>query len=112
MFAAGNNVGLVYWTSGTAIGRYASAAYGAAQTVTAPTAGASAITIKTPALIVRGHTTYFTSTYMNALTDIRYQYIIEIYRAPKNNMSFDGWGLYNMSLHSIDCAISNTHTLT
>jgi hypothetical protein len=112
LFAAGNNSGLIYWTSGTAITRYTSAAYGTAQTVTAPTSSASAITIKTPALIVRGHATYFSSTYMNALTDIRYQYVIEVYRAPKNSMSFDGWGMYNMSLHCIDCAQSATHTLS
>lgn len=111
-FSAGNNVGLVYWSSGTAIARYATASYGVAQTITAPTAGASTITIKTPALIARGHTTYFTSTYMNAVTDVRYQYIIEVYRVPKNNMDFDGWGLYNMSLHCIDCATSSDHTLS
>lgn len=112
IFASGNNVGIVYWSSGTALARYASAAYGVAQTITAPSVGASAITIKTPALITRGHTTYFTNTYMNAVEDVRYQYIIEIYRAPKNSMSFDGWGMYNMSLHSIDCAVSANHTLT
>lgn len=112
VFASGNNVGIVYWSSGTAIARYASAAYGVAQTITAPTVGASTITIKTPALITRGHTTYFTSTYMNAVTDVRYQYIIEVYRAPKNNMDFNGWGLYNMSQHCIDCAVSSNHALS
>ena len=112
IFSAGNNVGLVYWSSGTALARYASAAYGVAQTITAPTCTASAITIKTPALIARGHTTYFTSTYMNAVTDVRYQYIIEVYRAPKEHLSFDGWGLFNMSDHIMDCVHSSTHTLT
>lgn len=112
IYSAGNNVGLVYWSSGTAIARYATAAYGVAQTITAPTCSATAITIKTPALLTRGHTTYFTSTYMNALTDIRYQYIIEVYRAPKEHLSFNGWGLYNMSDHIMDCVHSNTHKLT
>ena len=112
IFAAGNNVGLVYWSSGTALARYASAAYGVAQTITAPTCTASAITIKTPALITRGHTTYFTNTYMNAVTDVRYQYIIEVYRAPKDHLNFNGWGLFNMSDHIMDCVHSSTHTLT
>ena len=112
IYAAGNNVGLIYWSSGTALARYATAAYGVAQTITAPTCSATAITIKTPALITRGHTTYFTNTYMNALTDIRYQYIIEVYRAPKEHLSFNGWGLYNMSDHIMDCVHSSTHTLT
>lgn len=112
MFSAGNNVGLVYWSSGTALARYASAAYGVAQTITAPTTSGTAITIKTPALITRGHTTYFTNTYMNAVTDVRYQYIIEVYRAPKDHLNFNGWGMYQMSDHIMDCAHSTTHKLT
>lgn len=112
LYAAGNNVGLVYWSSSTALARYASATYGVAQTITAPTASGTEITIKTPAFIARGHTTYFTSTYMNAVTDVRYQYIIEVYRAPKNNLSFDGWGMYQMSDHIMDCVHSNTRKLT
>lgn len=112
IFSAGNNVGLIYYSSGTAIARYSSAAYGVAQTITAPTVNTTAITIKTPALITRGHTTYFTSTYMNAVTDVRYQYIIEVYRAPKDNLSFNGWGLYNMSDHVMDCVHSASHKLT
>lgn len=112
MYAAGVNVGEIYWSSGTAIARYASAAYGVAQSITAPTVSGTAITIKTPALITRGHTTYFTSTYMNAVTDVRYQYIIEVYRAPKDNLNFNGWGLYNMSDHVMDCVHSASHKLT
>lgn len=112
IYAAGNNVGLIYWSSGTAIARYSSAAYGVAQTITAPTVNGTAITIKTPALITRGHTTYFTQTYMDAVTDVRYQYVIEVYRAPKNHLNFNGWGLYNMSDHIMDCVHSTTHKLT
>lgn len=112
IYAAGNNVGLIYWSSGTALARYSSAAYGVAQTVTAPTVNGTAITIKTPALITRGHTTYFTNTYMNAVTDVRYQYIIEVYRAPKDNLNFNGWGMYQMSSHVMDCVHSATRKLT
>ena len=112
IYSAGNNVGIIYWSSGTALARYASAAYGVAQTITAPTVSGTAITIKTPALIARGHTTYFTSTYMNAVTDVRYQYIIEVYRAPKDHLNFNGWGMFNMSEHIMDCVHSTTHKLT
>lgn len=113
VYQAGNALGLVYWSSGTAITRYSSAAYGVAQTITAPTANSSGIlTLKSPALLTRGHTTYFTSTYMGAVTDVRYQWIIEVYRAPKNNLSFDGWTLINNSQHAIECATSSNHTLT
>ena len=70
------------------------------------------MTVKSPALSTRGHTTYFTSTYMNAVTDVRYQYVIDVYRAPKNNFDLDGWGNAQNLLHVIDCVNNNNGTLT
>ena len=61
---------------------------------------------------IRGHTTYFTSTYMNAVTDIRYQYVIEVYRAPKNHLNIDGWGSTQNLQHVLECVNSTTHKLT
>lgn len=112
VYAAGNAVRLVYWSSGTALAAYSSAAYGAAQTITAPALSSGVLTLKSPALIVRGHTTYFTNTYFNALTDIRYQWVIDVYRAPKGNLNLDGWGTYTQAGHIIECAGSASHTLT
>lgn len=112
VYAAGNAVRLVYWSSGTALAAYSTAAYGAAQTITAPSLSSGVLTLKSPALIVRGHTTYFTNTYFNALTDIRYQWIIEVYRAPKSNLNLDGWGTFTQAGHIIECVDSASHTLT
>lgn len=112
IFSAGNDVGIVYYSTASAIVRYATASYGVCQTVTAPSLSSSTLTLKSPALITRGHTTYFTNTYMNAVTDVRYQYVIEVYRAPKSSLQFNGWGLYNMSMHCIDCVDSSTQTLS
>lgn len=103
---------LVYWSSGTAITAYASAAYGTAQTIVAPTLSSGVITFKSPTFIIRGSSTYLSSTYFNALTDIRYQYVIELYRAPKNNLNINGWGQTQQALHMIECAQSNTGKLT
>lgn len=111
IYAAGAGPRLVYYTSGTAITAYASAAYGTAQTVTTPTISSTTLTLKSPAFIVRGHTTYFANTYMNALTDIRNQYVIDVYRAPKNNLNLDGWGIYQGAMHILDC-IDNGGELT
>lgn len=111
VYSAGNVARIIYYSSGTAITNYATAAYGCYQTVTAPSATSSALTLKTPALGIRGHTTYFVKTYFNALTDIRYQYVIEVYRAPKNGLNFVGWGLYNQAMDVMACADSNTHKL-
>lgn len=103
---------LLYWTSSSAIGLYATNAYGCYQTPTAPSISGSTITVKSPALGVRGHTTYFTSTYMNALSDIRYQYAIDVYRAPLGNLNVDGWEQDQLLQHMIDCINADGHNLT
>ena len=112
IYAAGNACRIIYWSGTSAITAYASAAYGTAQTVKAPAVSSSTLTLKSPALIIRGHTTYFTSTYFNALSDIRYQWKIEVYRAPKSNLAFNGWGLYDQSDRIIYDAQTAEHTLT
>ena len=103
---------LLYWSSGSAISLYASNGYGCYQTPTAPGLSGSTLTIKSPALALRGSTTYFTSTFMNALTDIRYQYVIDVYKAPKQAMSIDGWITNTLVNHILECANSTTHKLT
>lgn len=101
----------LYWTSSSAITLYGSNAYGCYQTPYAPSISGSTMTIKSPLLGTRGHSTYFTSTYMNALTDIRYQYAIDVYRAPLNNLNIDGWEQDQMLQHMISCINSDGHKL-
>ena len=102
---------LLYWSSTSAITLYGSNAYGCYQTPSAPSISGSTMTVKAPALGVRGHSTYFTNTYMNALTDIRYQYVIDVYRAP-NTLNVDGWEHDQLLQHMIDCINSDNHKLT
>lgn len=111
VYAVGAGSRIIYYSSGTAIGAYASNAYGPNQTMTAPTISGTTLTLKSPVLITRGSTTYYTNTYMNATTDIRYQYIIDVYRSPKNNLNLDGWGVYTQAEHIVDC-VDNGGTLT
>lgn len=103
---------LLYWSSGSAISLYASNGYGCYQTPTTPSISGTTLTIKSPALALRGSTTYFTSTYMNALTDIRYQYIIDVYKAPKEALGINGWITNEVANHILECANSTTHKLT
>lgn len=102
---------LLYWSSGSAVKLMNGTSYGVAQTVAAPSISGSTLTVQSPALKIRGSTTYLTSTVWGTMTDIRWQYIIELYRAPKSNMNIDGWGLVQQGLHVVDCAESNTHKL-
>lgn len=103
---------LLYWTSSSAIALYATNSYGAYQTPTSPSISGTTLTVKSPVLGVRGSTTYFTNTYMNALTDIRYQYVIDVYRAPVNNLGATGWEQDQLLQHMIDCIQSDGHILT
>ena len=115
IYQAGNFVREVYYSSGTAITYYASAAYGYNQTVTAPAMNSgtgSTLTLKSPAFIVRGNATYFVNTYMNAVSDVRYQYVIDVYRAPKANLNLDGWGLTQQWLKMNDDILNNNGKLT
>lgn len=103
---------LLYWSSSSAIALYATNSYGAYMTPTAPAVSGSTLTVKAPAFGIRGSTTYYTNTYMNATTDIRYQYVIEVYRSPVGNLNIDGWGQEQSVQHIIDCVNGSTHTLT
>ena len=111
-FSAGNFVGIVYYSNGTTLARYASAAYGYNQTVTAPAVSGSTLTLKSPTFITRGHTTYFTSTYMNKVTDVRYQYIQAVFRIKKNEYNLSGWSLMTQWQKMLTDTLSNSHTLT
>lgn len=102
---------LIYYSSGTAINVYNTAAYGCYQSFSAPSVSSSTLTVKSPVLKIRGHTTYLTQTYFDAITDIRYQWIAEIYRSPRTGDDADGWGTQSQLLKAINCAKSSTHKL-
>lgn len=112
LFATMSSYRELYWSSASALTLYNSNGYGCYQTPTTPTLSSSVLTIKSPVLGVRGSTTYFTSTFMNALTDIRYQYVIDVYKAPKEALGLDGWISNEVVNHILDCVNSTTHKLT
>lgn len=109
---AGQAYTSLYWSSATAVSPYSTAAYSVAQAGVVPTISSGVLTMKTPTCTIRGSTNYFTSTYFNALTDIRYQWIAELWRAPKNNLNLDGWGVEQTVNHIMDCVNSTTKKLT
>lgn len=100
----------VYWSSDTAIVPYTSASYGLAAVLQAPAIGSNKnITVYTPSVTVRGHTTYFTETYWNATTDARIQYRFELWRAPRS--AFEGWGHFSQMELMHDVIASQTKNL-
>jgi len=82
----------IYYSSASAIAAYAATSYGIQQVGAVPTISSGVMTVKRPSVYLRGHATYLSSTFYNALTDMRAVYDIDVYRAPKANMNIDGWG--------------------
>ena len=103
---------MLYWSTASALSVYTSTSYGVAQVFAAPTISEEKWTVKAPSLQMRGSTSYLTSGVWGTVTDIRRQYVISAFRAPKNNFNIDGWGSKQEALHVMDCVNSSTKNLT
>lgn len=112
MVSSGSFHRVGYWSTTTTFTAYTGASYGTYQAVTAPSYSSNKITLKTPVLNMRGSTTYYTQTYWEATTDIRYQYKIEVYRVPKTGDLNGEWGLVSQWRHVMNDVYSNSQTLT
>lgn len=88
--ALGSISKVIYWTGATTITNATNSNYGAYCTAQAPTISGGVLTVKAPNYGIRGSTTYMTSGAWGTMTDIRYQWIIDVWRAPKDNTD-DGW---------------------
>ena len=103
----------LYWSSGTALSMYTATSYGVAQVASAPSISSGVMTLNAPSLAMRGSSTYFSSTYWNAMTDVRLQYVIEVYRSPKTSTyNLAGWGVSQQGAHIASCIDGTTNKLT
>lgn len=107
-----------YYNTASSI-RFTSGSYGAYSVLgTTPSASASTtspydtgtLKITAPDLKIRGNTNYLNSTNWAKITDIRYQYIFELWRVPASD-SVHGWEVESQFRHVLDCA-NGTGTLT
>lgn len=100
-----------YWSAASTMGIYTATTYTASQVASAPTVSSGTLTCIAPSLQMRGSTTYFTSSAWGKITDIRRQYVIEVYKAPKNHLNIDGWGTYQHMLKIAACVNGTTNKL-
>lgn len=103
---------MLYWSSTSAVAAYTSTTYGIAQVIVAPSVSGTTLTVNSPTLQFRGNATYLTQTVYESITDIRRQFVLELYRAKKADMNLDGWGIRQQAMHIVDCVDSNSHNLT
>lgn len=104
----------VYHSSATACGASSgiNSSYGCYQTVGAPSLSKTRFVINSPRLEIRGETSVFKQAYWDALEDIRYQYAVEVYRAPNGGEYFDGFNAHSHLAHTLSCATSASGNLT
>lgn len=101
----------VLWNSATALNVYTSPAYCLAQNIQAPAITSNkTITIKSPTITMRGHTSYLTQTFYEAMTDARIQYVIELWRVPITNVI--GWVVGSQMRSLYEDIANNNATLT
>ena len=68
------------------------------------------LTVTSPNLVIRGSNTYMNSTNWGYMTDIRYQYIFDLYRVP-SSAAVQGWEIESQVKHVADC-VNGDGTLT
>ena len=64
------------------------------------------LTVFSPTFYIRGNTTYLNSTNWGYITDIRYQYIYELWRVPAS-ATVHGWEIESQFRHVLECANGN-----
>ena len=102
----------IYWNSTTNMSVYNAGIYGATITFPTPTFSTESIVPSSPVIGIRGQNTYMKQSVYETITDIRYQYIIELWRVPRPNIGLNGFFYNNIdALVATDLA-GNTHTIT
>lgn len=86
----------VYWSSASALAApQTNVTYGFYINGQAPTISSGVLTVKAPNYGCRGHATYCTSANWTHMTDLRFQWVIELWRIPKGHGT-DGLMLNNL----------------
>lgn len=91
-----------YWNSST---QYATAnsQYGAYMMPVNATFSSSGITVRSPNFFLRGNNSYYSSTYWGYTTDIRGQYVIEVWKAPISPLcGFEVGSLFHKTIDDIN----------
>lgn len=96
LFSA-NQTANVYWTSASALAKATSANAGAYQFISIPKLSGSTVTFYESQRILKGDATVFNQSAWESATDIRFQYVQQLYRSRKGTLNVNGW-----------CSTSNT----
>ena len=101
----------LYFTSATGISIYATTSYGIWTTAVSPSYVGGKIKVNSPSFTMRAQANIFDQRYYEALTDIRFQYIYELWRVPIGSLQYNGWSNQQSVDKSLDCLYSPSHKL-
>jgi hypothetical protein len=91
---------------------YSANSYGIWCTVQAPTYSSGEQRINSPNFTLRCQPNVFDQPFYEALTDIRFQWVIELWRVPVGSLGLDGWSANQQMEHVLECVYSQDHKLT
>lgn len=101
----------LYFTTATGIGVYATTSYGIWTTAVVPAYVGGKIRVNSPNFYMRAQANIFDQLFYEALTDIRFQYVYELWRVPIGSLQYNGWSNQQMVDFSLDCLYSPSHKL-
>lgn len=113
-YAASSNINhncVVYWNGASTI-RAVGSSSGPACVVAVPSVVGNQLNIKSPVFAMTGNSTYYSQTYMDATSDVRYQYRIDVFRSPNAGTDLDGWENKQQILRAAASAQTLSHDLT
>lgn len=102
----------IYFTSANGISVYATNTYGIWTPSVAPTYVSGKMRINSPSFTMRGQPNILDQPFWEALTDIRFQYVFELWRVPLGSLQYDGWQNQQSVDKALECLYSTDHKLT
>lgn len=91
---------------------YSANSYGLWCTPQAPTYASGELSINSPTFTLRCQANVFDKPFYEALTDIRFQWIVELWRVPIDSLNLVGWSANQQLDRVLDCVYSADQKLT
>ena len=101
----------LYFASVNSLSIYATNTYGIWTPSVAPAYVSGKMRINSPNFTMRGQPNIFDQPFWEALTDIRFQYIYELWKAPLGSLQYDGWQNQQSVDKALNCLYSSSHKL-
>lgn len=102
----------LYFSSVDGVSIYATPTYGIWTPSVAPAYVGGKMRVNSPSFIMRGQPNILDQPFWEAITDIRFQYVIELWRVPLGSLQYDGWSNMQSVDLALDCLYSDDHKLT